>query len=71
MNNYSEQSEIGFLSGLLPSFKFLDVSFHALCLKFPFSQFFFLIFTFCYLLLSYASQSANLIFTVGGAYEQD
>ncbi len=71
MNNYSEQSEIGFLSGLLPSFKFLDVSFGALRLKFSFSRFFFLIFTFCYLLLSYASQSANLIFTVGGAYEQD
>ena len=69
MNNYSEQSEIGFLSGLLPSFKFLDVSFHALCLKFSPARFFFLIFTFCYLLLSYAFQSANLIFAMGGVYE--
>ena len=68
MNNYSEQSEIGFLSGLLPSFKFLDVSSVALRLKFSLARFFFLIFTFYYLLLSYASQSANLN-SEGGIYE--
>lgn len=62
MNNYSEQSEIGFLSGLLPSFKFLDVSFGALRLKFSFSRFFFLIFTFCYLLLSYAFPNTGKCF---------
>ena len=71
MNNYTEPPGIGFPSKPFPSYGFLDVPFSALCLKFPLSRFFFLIFTFCYLLLSYASQSANLIFTVGGAYEQD
>ena len=62
MNNYSEQSEIGFLSGLLPSFKFLDVPLSALRLKFSFSRFFFLIFTFCYLLLSYAFPNTGKCF---------
>ncbi len=71
MDNYTEPPIQAIYLDQHPSFKFLDVSFHVLCLKFPFSRFFFLIFTFCYLLLSYASQSANLIFTVGGAYEQD
>ena len=57
------------LPGLPSSYRFLDVSLSALQLKFSFSRFFFLIFTFCYLLLSYAYQSVNLIFTIGGAHE--
>ena len=69
MNNYTEPPKIGFSSVLLPSYGFLDVSFDALCLEFSLARFFFLIFTFCYLLLSYASQSANLIFAMGGVYE--
>ena len=55
------------LSGLPSSYSFLDVSFSALRLRFSFSRFFFLIFTFCDLLLSYAFQSANLNFSFGGA----
>ena len=57
------------LSGLLSSYRFLDVSFGALQSRFPFSRFFFLVFTFCYLLLSYAFQSVNLNFSLGGAHE--
>ncbi len=57
------------LSGLPSSYRFLDVSLSALRLRFSFSRFFFLVFTFCYLLLSYASQSANLNFFLGGVYE--
>ena len=57
------------LSGLPSSCRFLDVSFSALQLRFAFSRFFFLIFTFYYLLLSYAFQCANLNFSLGGAHE--
>ena len=69
MNNYTEPPIQAIYLDQHPSFKFLDVSFDALCLKFSFSRFFFMIFTFCYLLLSYTSQSANLIFAMGGVYE--
>jgi len=69
MNNYTEPPGTGFPSKLLSSYDFLDVLFSALCLKFSPARFFFLIFTFCYLLLSYAFQSANLIFAMGGVYE--
>jgi len=71
MNNYTEPPQIGFSSRLLPSYGFLDVSFHALCLKFSSSRFFFLIFMFYSPLLSYAFQSANLNSSMGGVYEQD
>ena len=56
------------LSGLPSSYRFLDVSFSALQLRFSFSRFFFLVFTYCYLLLGYAFQSASLNFSFGGAY---
>jgi len=69
MNNYTEPPGIGFPSKPFPSYGFLDVPFSALCLKFPLSRFFFLIFTFCYLLLSYAFQSADLNFSFRDAYE--
>ncbi len=68
MNNYTELPVGAIYLDLHPSFKFLDVSFGALLLKFPLARFFFLIFTFYYLLLSYASQSANLN-SEGGIYE--
>ncbi len=68
MNNYREPPKTGFYSGLLPSYNLLDVSSVALRLKFSLARFFFLIFTFYYLLLSYASQSANLN-SEGGIYE--
>ena len=68
MNNYTELPVGAIYLDLHPSFKFLDVSFGALLLKFPLARFFFLIFTFYYLLLSYASQSANLS-SEGGIYE--
>jgi len=68
MNNYTEPPGTGFSSKPFPSYGFLDVPFSALRLKFPLSRFFFLIFTFYYLLLSYASQSANLN-SEGGIYE--
>lgn len=57
------------LPGLPSSCRFLDVSFSALRLKSSLSRFFFLVFTFCYLLLSYAFQCANLNFSLGGAHE--
>lgn len=69
MNNYTELPIQAIYLDQRPSFKFLDVSFGALRLKFSLARFFFLIFTFCYLLLSYASQSANLNFLLGGVYE--
>lgn len=69
MNNYTEPPIRAIYLDQHPSFKFLDVSFGALRLKFPLARFFFLIFTFYYLLLSYASQSANLNFFLGGVYE--
>ena len=56
------------LSGLPSSCSFLDVSLSALQLRFSFSRFFFLVFTFCYLLLSYAFQSVNLN-SEGDVYE--
>ena len=68
MNNYTELPVGAIYLDLHPSFKFLDVSFGALLLKCPLARFFFLIFTFYYLLLSYASQSANLN-SEGGIYE--
>ena len=68
MNNYTEPPIRAIYLDLHPSFKFLDVSFGALLLKFPLARFFFLIFTFYCLLLSYASQSANLN-SEGGIYE--
>lgn len=68
MNNYTELPVGAIYLDLHPSFKFLDVSFGALLLKFPLARFFFLILTFYYLLLSYASQSANLN-SEGGIYE--
>lgn len=66
--NYTEPPIQAIYLDQHPSFKFLDVSFGALCLKFSPARFFFLIFTFYYLLLSYASQSANLN-SEGGIYE--
>ena len=69
MNNYTEPPIRAIYLDQHPSFKFLDVSFDVLRLKFSSSRFFFLIFTFCYLLLSYTSQSANFIFAIGGVYE--
>ena len=54
-----------------PSYSFLDVSFGALRLKFSSPLFFFLIFPFSFLLLSYTSRSADLIFAMRGVYEQD
>ena len=68
MNNYTEPPGTGFPSKPFPSYGFLDVPFSALRLKFLLSRFFFLIFTFCYLLLSYASQSASLN-SMGDVYE--
>lgn len=68
MNNYREPPKTGFYSGLLPSYNLLDVSSVALRLKFSFSRFVPDIFTFFYLLLSYAFQSANLN-SEGGIYE--
>ena len=52
-----------------PSYSFLDVSFGALRLKFSSPLFFFLIFPFSFLLLSYTSRSADLNFSFRGAYE--
>lgn len=60
MNNYTELPVGAIYLDLHPSFKFLDVSFGALRLKFLLARFFFLIFMFYYLLLSYAFPSANL-----------
>ena len=55
--------------GLPPSCLLLYVFFSVLCLNFYFFIFFLLLFVVCYLLLSYAFQSAisNLFF--GGIYE--
>jgi len=68
MNNYTEPPFSGLFSELPSSLKYLDVSPDAVKLKFSFSQFFFLISTFCYLLLNYTSQSASLNF-IGDVYE--
>ena len=62
MNNYTEPPGTGFPSKPFPSYGFLDVPFSALRLKFSFSRFFFLIFTFCYLLLSYAFPNTGKCF---------
>ena len=51
-----------FLTGLPSSCLLLDVSLLSPKIKFPISLFFCPIFTFYYLLLSYALQSANLNF---------
>lgn len=61
MNNYTEPPGTGFSSKPFPSYGFLDVPFSALRLKFPLSRFFFLIFTFCYLLLSYIFHSLEFV----------
>lgn len=62
MNNYTEPPIQAIYLDQHPSFKFLDVSFGALRLKFSLARFFFLIFTFCYLLLSYASPNTGKCF---------
>ena len=68
MNNYTEPPFSGLFSELPSSSKYLGVPPDAVKLKFSFSRFFFLISTFCYLLLSYASQSASLN-SIGDVYE--
>ena len=56
MNNYTEPPIQAIYLDQHPSFKFLDVSFDALRLKFSLARFFFLIFTFCYLLLKHSEK---------------
>lgn len=69
-DHYTElpQTYLNFLR-FSPSCLLLDVSLFSPNIKFPLSSFFYPIFTFCYLLLSYAFQSVNLNFFLGGVYE--
>lgn len=69
MNNYTEPPFSELFSRVPSSLKYWGVRSDSVKLKFFSSRFFFLIFTFYYLLLSYAFQSANVNLSFGGTNE--